>query len=421
MRFSRRAFLVGAAAAPLSACATGQLSGLPRDLAWLDGVGTADLIRKREITAAEAVSTAIERARTLNPRLNFLVAVDFERAAATAADPLPAAPFAGVPILIKDLNDVGGLPTRWGSRATEGVPPARETEATAAAVLAAGFTAIGKSATPEYGFLPTTEPLAFGPTRNPWAPARSAGGSSGGAAAAVAAGVIPVGHASDGGGSIRIPASCCGLFGLKPSRARVIGDRNGPTELGVELAVTRSVRDSAALLASVERGGAGASYPKVGLVTDPLNRKLRIGFITVDPLGQPAEPDVRDGVAATARLLAGLGHEVEETRWAMAGATLTEDFLNLWSEGAARAIAATARHMPRARAEEAMEPFTLGLYRRRTALSDHEFEASVKRLIETCNAHLAWYQRYDVVLSPVLASAPPPIGYLAPDVPFDTL
>ena len=424
MTIHRRAFL-GAAAAPLAGCATWPKPAAGDDLAWLDATAVAQLIRRGQITAAEATAAAIERTRALDPRLGFLVTPGFDRALEQATV-REDGPFAGQPILIKDLNDVAGLPTRWGSRATDGIPPSRETEGTAAAVLAAGFTAIGKSATPEYGFLPTTEPMAFAPTRNPWNPAHSAGGSSGGAAAAVAAGVIPVGHASDGGGSIRIPASCCGLFGLKPSRARVIGDRDGPTELSVELCVSRSVRDSAALLAAVEVSLLAAveaprRMPAVGMVTSPLNRKLRVGFVTDDPLGRPAHPDVRAGVDAAARLMESLGHDVEPTRWPMDATTFTEDFLNLWAEGASRTVGFLARRTSAEQAERELEPFTLGLARRRAGLSQEAFEASVGRLVRGGQIYLTWFDAYDVVLTPVLASPPPPLGHLAPDVPFDTL
>jgi len=416
----RRAFLAGAAVAPLASCA-GFPRGLGRDLAWIDATETASLIRKGEISAAEAMDAAIERAEALNPKLNFLVTPDFDRARTRARESF-SGPFAGAPILIKDLNDVAGLPTRWGSRSLLNAPPAQATEATAGAVLAAGFNPFGKSATPEYGFLPTTEPVAFGPTRNPWSLIHSAGGSSGGAAAATAAGVIPVGHASDGGGSIRIPASCCGLFGLKPSRARVIGDKDGPAELSVELGVTRTVRDAAALLAAMEQTGAGARHPPVGMVTDPIRRKLRVVFLTKDPLGYAPGGVIQQGVEETAKLLADLGHEVEQaTDWPMDASRFSDDFLALWGSYAARVVAAVSQHAPPDRLGELLEPFTLGLARSRASLGPGEFDMAMARMGAAVRGYLGWFQRYDVVLTSVLGHPPTLLGWMGPTVPYDEL
>jgi len=421
LNVSRRAFLSGAAAAPLTSGCSLFPKGMARDLAWIDATETAALIRRREISAAEAVEAAIGRAEALNPKLNFMVAKDFDRARAAAAGALPSGPFVGVPILIKDLHDVAGLQTRYGSRASARAPAVQSDDATVASVRAAGFIAFGKSSTPEYGFLPTTEPLAFGPTPNPWDLSRSGGGSSGGAAVATAAGVIPVGQASDGGGSIRIPASCCGLFGLKPSRGRVVGDRTSPTDISVRLCVSRSVRDTAAYLAAVERTGEGA-LPRVGLVAGPTKRKLRIAWTTTDPLGRRADPDVAAGVNETVKTLLELGHEVRAVEaWPMDASTFTEDFLNLWAEGGAQVVARLSQFMPPAAVERGLEPFTLALARRRASLSADAFERSVGRLIAGSQAYLRWFREVDVVLSPVLSTAPPKLGQFSGDVPAETL
>src|SRR3569623_1900619 len=186
-----------------------------------DATETAAKIRSGAVSALEMVDAAIARAEALDPQLNFLVSDDFVRARKRARRPLGNGPFAGVPYLIKDLDDMAGLPTRSGSRSTADLGPATRQTALIDGMLATGLNPIGKSSTPVHGFLPTTEPLAFGPTRNPWDPTRSSGGSSGGAGAATAAHVVPFAHASDGGGSIRIPASCCGLFGQKASGSEV--------------------------------------------------------------------------------------------------------------------------------------------------------------------------------------------------------
>ena len=270
------------------------------EMADWDATETAAAIRSGKVAAIEVTDAAIARAEALDPKLNFLVTEDFERA--RARRPLGDGPFAGVPFLIKDLDDLAGVPTRSGTRSTADLPPAARQSPLIDGMLAAGLNPIGKSSTPEYGFLPTTEPLAFGPTRNPWDSARSAGGSSGGAAAATAAHVVPFAHASDGGGSIRIPASCCGLFGLKPSRGRTLATDPGhfPIPLSVQLCVSRSVRDSAALLAAVEASGAG--LPPVGRISGPSSRRRRIGMVLDSISGQAPDPAGAGAIADRATL-----------------------------------------------------------------------------------------------------------------------
>ena len=422
MTFHRRAFLAGAAAVPLST-ACGHVSALARDLTWIDATETASLIRKRQISASEAVAAAIERTKTMQPKLNFLVTPDFERATARGAAPNPTpGPFAGAPILIKDLDDLEGLPTRWGSRSGAKAPPASKSGPRVTAILAAGFNPIGKSATPEYGFLPTTEPLATGPTRNPWNLERSSGGSSGGAAAAVASGVLPLSHATDGGGSIRIPASCCGLFGLKPSRGRVMGDPNRPVALSVSLCVSRTVRDSAAFLASVEQSGPTAPLPPVGLVSTPSTRKLKIGFITADGLGHAASPEVAKAVEDTALLLESLGHDaIPMDRWPMDASRFTEDFLNLWAEGGREVVAAVTAQAGPGVAEKVLEPFTLALAEAFAKLGPEALEASIGRLIASGRAYLEAFKTYDLMLTPVLDRPAVPLGWVSPDLGLETL
>src|SRR4029453_7394491 len=222
-----------------------------KDVALLDATAQADLVRTKQVKPIELLDAAIERIERVNPQLNAVVTPMYEIARKTAEASLPDGPFTGVPFLLKDLGagDAGVRQTQGSEYLKDFVSPF-DSELTAR-YKRAGLVIAGKSNTPEFGLLPTTEPRLFGPTRNPWAPEHSVGGSSGGSAAAVAAGVVPMAHANDGGGSIRIPASCCGLFGMKPSRARVpmgpmLGDIMGG--LVCEHAVTRSVRDSAALL-----------------------------------------------------------------------------------------------------------------------------------------------------------------------------
>jgi amidase len=307
---TRRA--LGAAPIALAAGSAAARSPLEPALPWPDATEIAARIRRGEISALEAVQAAIDRAQALQPQLNFLVNSDFDRALTKARAGAPDGPFGGVPFLIKDLDDYAGLPTRSGSQSQRRMPPAARQGAYADAFDHTGLIVIGKSATPEYGFLPTTEPWATGATRNPWDLSRSAGGSSGGAAAAVAAGVVPFAHASDGGGSIRIPASCCGLFGLKPSRARMTGARAqiNVTDLSVDHAVTRSVRDSAALFAATEDRAPGARYAPVGLVSRPLRRRLRVGLVLEGIPGARPSPEVIAATESAARLMESLGHDV---------------------------------------------------------------------------------------------------------------
>lgn len=421
MRLDRRLFLTALATAPVAACATGVASppAVDDELAGLDATATADWIRRRRISAAEAVDAAIARVERLNPQLNFLVTADFERARKRAQTPV-SGPFAGVPTLVKDLSDLEGLPTRSGSRLTAAAKPAAATEPTNAALLAAGLVPIGKSATPEYGYLPTTEPLAFGPTRNPWDLRRSSGGSSGGAAAAVAARVVPIAHASDGGGSIRIPAAVCGLFGLKPSRGRIVGDPVGAEELSAELCVSRTVRDSAALFAAMERRDPKAPLPALGLI-GAATRRLRVGLFQADPQGRPRDPEIAQAVDDAGRLCVSLGHSVEPVSWPFDGAALGDAFLNVWAYGGSQLAAYAAKRLGRAPTEAELEPFTLALDRRFKALPAGGFDRSRQALAKATRAYLALFERFDVLVSPVTGSAAPPLGVLSPDVPVETL
>ena len=391
--------------------------------AWPDATETAAMIRSGRMSALEATQAAIDRALTLQPKLNFLVASDFDRALARAKAGGATGPFAGVPFLVKDLNDYKGLPTRQGSRANLPLPPAAAQDAYIEAFDRSGVNVIGKSATPEAGFLPTTEPVAFGPTRNPWDPSRSSGGSSGGAAAATAAGVVPFAHANDGGGSIRIPASCCGLFGLKPSRGRMIGSRalRQISDLGVDHILTRSIRDSATMFALTEDGGDGAQHRPVGLVTAPLKRRLRVGLITEGYAGYAPSPEVRAATDSAAKLMESLGHQVIPTTWPM-GKAFINDFLLLWASGAAGMADAISRAMGRPVGPDTLEAFSLGMaemYRKQQA----DLPAALQRLQDATLAYDPWFakSRFDVILSPVLNTPAPPLGYVGPNVPFETL
>jgi amidase len=419
MKLDRRAFLASAAAAPLAACGDAW-PHFGRDLAFVDATQTADLIRRKEITAREAVEAAIRRAENLNPKLGFLVTPDFDRALRRSDQPL-AGPFAGVPTLIKDLHDYQGLPTRNGSRSSAHAPPATESLPSVAAMVAAGFIPIGKSATPEFGLLATTEPLNAAPTRNPWDVSRSAGGSSGGSASATAAGVVPVASASDGGGSIRIPSSCCGVFGLKPSRGRIVGEGTDPTELSVRNCVARTVRDAAGVFAAIEKAGPDATFPSVGLVTGPSRKRLKIGWLAQDPNGRPADAAVAEATKGAAKLCSSLGHHVEEARWPVLVKGFTEAFLTLWATDALEIAEHLAKALGRLPGPNDLEPFTLGLAEKARTLPAREIAIAKNIVGQAGHSYLTFFQRYDVVLSPVLASPAVPLGFIRGDVPYQLL
>src|SRR5579871_6392796 len=310
-----------------------------------DAVGLAELVRKKEVTPQELLDEAVARTETIDPKINAVVVKHYDYARRQIEKGLPEGPFTGVPFLLKDLDLLEGTRTTFGASLYKD-EVANHNGTLAQRFLNAGLTIFGKSASPEFGLMPTTEPRVHGPTRNPWNPAHSSGGSSGGAAAAVAARILPVAHASDGGGSIRIPASCCGLFGLKPTRARNplgpdFGDIMGG--LPVEHAITRSVRDSAALLDATNGPDVGDPYcappparpflQEVG--ADP--GRLRIAFTTVAPTGVPIHPDCVAAVQAAAKLCSELGHEVTEGAPSFDAERFKGCFLTLWCVGCARA------------------------------------------------------------------------------------
>jgi amidase len=388
-----------------------------------DGTELAAMIRRGDLTAIEAIDAAIARVEVLQPKLNFLVAETYGRARDRAKAGGLSGPFAGVPYLIKDMFDVVGSTTRYGSRFSAALPPAGAQGPMIDALERAGLVLIGRSALGEFGFLPTTEPLAFGPTRSPWNPERTPGGSSGGAAAAVASGAVPMADAADGGGSIRIPASACGLFGLKPSRGRMVGDQMPAAgfDVTVQHGLTRTVRDSATLFAATERRGEEAVFAPVGVVTAANVRRLRVGLVPHGLNGRAADPQVQAGVDATVRLLAGLGHAVRPTDWPIDGREQGADFMTLWTNAAfdvTRLIRQMTGQPPDARQ---LEPFTLAMAEMAAAAPEGALDAARTRLRAVAAAYDRWFADFDVILSPVLTTPPIPIGQIAGDVPFGAM
>ena len=318
------------------------MTSLGEETRWLDATAQAELVADKKVSPLELVEAAAERIERLDGPLNAVTYRWYDHARRVAADPkLPAGPFRGVPYLLKDLHATeAGLPISHGNKAFKAADYIAPSDTVLVSRFkAAGLISIGRSNSPELGSVPVTEPEAWGPTRNPWDTTRTSGGSSGGAAAAVAAGMVPIAHASDGGGSIRIPAACCGLVGLKPSQGRVtmapFRDESG---LGVELCVSRSVRDTARLLDAVHGPGVGDTViapppirPYVDEVGAPTGR-LRIGILDHSPRGLEVHPECANGVNAVGRLLESLGHQVEAA-WpaALSDTSQTTTFAAMWS------------------------------------------------------------------------------------------
>ena len=383
-----------------------------------DAVETAARIRAGDVTATEVVEAAIARAETTEG-LGAFVATGFETAHRRAATPAPG-PLAGVPTAVKDLTDVRGLPTRFGSRAVTGYV-ASQTSPDAAQLLATGMVNLGKTATPELGLTATTEPLFGPPTRNPWSPAHSAGGSSGGAAALVAAGVLPIAYASDGGGSIRIPAAMCGLVGLKPTDDRLVRleeMRGLPVRIAVHGVVTRTVRDTAAYLHAAEDVHRNPRLPPVGEVRGPGRRRVRIGVVTSGPVA-PLDVPVEASVRATADLLADAGHHVEEVTvpW---GEGFAEDFLRYWGLLALGGPQLLRRRVGRSFDPGRIDPFTADLARHaRRHLP--RIPGAIRRLRAVRHQYATVFAELDAVLCPTVAQVSPHIGQLRPDRPFAEL
>ncbi|MGE7384346.1 amidase [Streptomyces sp. NPDC004126] len=381
-----------------------------------DAVGLAAAIRRGEVSAAEAARDARERVRAVEDRLNAVQAY----ADTPAPSPAAGGAFAGVPTFVKDNTDYQGLPTGHGSTAFRPTP-ARRHAPFARQLLSSGVTVLGKTRLPEFGFSPTTEYEDAEPVRNPWHTGHSAGGSSGGAAALVAAGAVPLAHANDGGGSIRIPAACCGLVGLKPTRGRVVPNdqsRRLPLDLVCDGVVSRSVRDAAAFLAAAETYRRNPALPPVGLAEGPSGQRLRIGFLADSPNGVRSDDATRAAVDATVAALQGLGHTVEPVEMAIDPA-FTDDFLTYWGM-LSFLIGVTGRTLGPGFDRNRMDALSRGL--RETYLENWRRTPGVlRRLGRTKEAYAAAFRGLDLVLTPVLARTTPPIGHLSPAVPYPTL
>ena len=388
-----------------------------------DGLGLAEMVRTKQVTPAELVEAAIQRLERHNPRLNAVVYSLYDQARTAAQGRLPDGPFRGVPFLLKDLiATVAGVPTGCGNRLLKNLPATHDSELVER-FKAAGVIILGKTNTPEFGLVPYTEPEATGVTHNPWDLARSPGGSSGGSAAAVAARLVPLASGGDGGGSIRIPASCCGVFGLKPTRGRnPTGPDAGEIWRGfvVEHVLTRTVRDSAAMLDATAGADIGAPYPAPPPARPFLDEltakpgKLRIAFTSRPFLGQNVHDDCVQGLLSTVGLLRQLGHELIEDAPRIDAETFAVAFLTIVAAECRADIewaAGLAKHRPSLRDFEAAT-YALGLLGQALSASDY---ANASRQLQVAAREIGRFgERYDVLLTPTLAQPPVLIGALQP-------
>lgn len=405
------------------------MADVPDDLAFLDAVAHADLVRRGAASPLELVDAAIARIEKLNPELNAVIYERFDRARAEAAsDGLPDGPFRGVPLLLKDLiTHSAGDPYHEGMRLLKDLAWTEDRDAyLVQRFRAAGFVLLGKTNTPELGIAPTTEPEAYGPTRNPWDGARTPGGSSGGSAAAVATGMVPVAHANDLGGSIRVPASACGIVGLKPTRARTsLGYKFGDLMSGLvhEHVVTRSVRDTATVLDAVAMPMPGDPYvapaparpyqEEVG--ADP--GRLRVGLMRARPFGSevPVHPDCVAAAQDAARLLESLGHSVEEAHpSALDQPEAFELVSTMFVLYATYALNWWERRLARPIAPEQVETLTWALVEVGRSVSAVQYLTTVERMHIWSRQIAEWWEGgFDLLLTPTLSEPPPTLGTLA--------
>ncbi len=390
------------------------------DFSQLDAVAQAGLVARGEVSALELVESAIRRIEALEPKIHALASHDFAAARARAAQ-RPSGPLGGVPFLVKDLLMYPGQRCAMGSRlfrsniANQGSPYTERLDA-------AGLITLGKSTTSEFGLLGSTETLLEGVTRNPWDLSRSATGSSGGAAAAVASGMVPVAHASDGGGSIRIPAAVCGLFGFLPGRGRLVSAGAAmPFDLLRDHCVSRSVRDSALLLSLTEERS-GSAGPPVGYVERPLTRRLRIGFYSRTIMGEAPAPEVQEALARTVALCTSLGHElVEAPLPALDGPVLSSAFFTVAGAAMAGLASMMQGMLGRPVGPDDLEPFTLSLIEWYRAQPGGALERAMSAMEDAGRRMRSYLEGYDATLCPTVPSAPFLLGTLSPGLDRETL
>ena len=379
----------------------------------LDAVGLADAIRAGSVSRADVIEAAIARTEAVNPALNGLAYEGFRQARKAASAPADGF-FHGVPTFVKDNVDVAGQPSMHGADAWAPFEAAADSIFTKL-YLGTGLTSLGKTQLSEFGFSASAEHPRLGPVRNPWDTDRTAGASSSGSGAFVAAGVVPIAHANDGGGSIRIPASCNGLVGLKPSRGRLPLDptyRRMPVGIVANGVLTRSVRDTAAFYREAERAWPTPRLKPVGDVTGPGRQRLRIAVVTRSVLRE-SSPQVRELTLKAAGLLEELGHRVEHLDEPPVPPSFVDDFVLYWGFLAFAQVRGGRHVFGKTFDRTRLDSLTLGL-ERHTGRNMHRLPLAIVRLRRLRRRTAGLFRTYDAVLTPTLADETPPIGYLAP-------
>ena len=386
-----------------------------------DATALAELVRKGEASPQELLDTAIARIERLNPRFNAVVETLYDAARRDIADGLPDGPFAGVPFLVKDLHTlVKGSRLSHGCRFFASHVSSHDSSIVAKA-RAAGLVIAGRTNSPEFGLNSTTESQFLGPARNPWNPEHSTGGSSGGSAAAVASGMVPLSHATDSGGSIRIPASCCGLIGLKPTRGRVLAGLDigeGWHDTFNAFAITRSVRDTASLLDCLKNGNEAAPYyppnhdMSFARIIDAPARQLKIGVLEAPPNGAAIDPEVRDALERTRRLLEELGHVSETVRLTYETGPAAEAFLKVICSSVASTVDYHEKLTGTSAKPEDFEASVWSALQIGRQMSGGELNAAIACIHLTGREILGQLAAHDVVLSPTVAKPPLPLGEL---------
>jgi amidase len=394
-----------------------------QDYDQYDGLGLAELVRKGEVAPGELVEEAIARIEQLNPQLNAVIHKMYDLAREQASGDLPDGPFRGVPFLLKDLLvDYAGVPTNRGSRFHYGFVPDHDSEMVKR-YKAAGLIAIGKTNVPEYGLVPFTEPELFGPANNPWDLSCNTGGSSGGSAATVATRIVPIAHGNDGGGSIRIPASCCGVFGLKPTRGRnPIGPDIGEAWYGLSCdhVLTRSVRDSAAMLDATAGPDVGAPYYAAPPMRPFLNEvgedpgRLRIAFTAAQLLPSTIDPACVEGVRATAKLCQELGHDVVEATPQFDGEAFAKAFFTMVCCETRADIEEAEDLVGRKATAQDFEPSTWAVALLGQQIRAPVLSKALRFLKRTARQIGHFFETYDILLTPTLARPPIVNGELQP-------
>lgn len=393
------------------------------NLAAKDAVEIAALIANKKISPREVLETTIERAKQVNPQLNAIVTDRFEAALKEVPNEIEGF-FSGIPIFFKDMVSIAGMPAYYGTAARANSKPSKKNDPCVNQVLAQGFVNLGTSTMPEFGFICSTEFPDEQDTYNPWNTNYSVGGSSGGAAALVAAGVVPIAHAADGGGSIRIPAACAGLVGLKPSRDRLLYSellKSQVVKISTDGVVTRSVRDTARFYAEAEKYYQNKKLSPIGLVDQPNQKKLRIGVIREGLKGRQIDAITSQELDKAVKKLENLGHELVPIKMPFDDQYM-DDFINLWAMSGFVTTKFGKLAFGRDYQPEKLTKLTRGLAKH---YKGNMFKTPffVRRLKKTFHTYenMMKEEKFDLLLSPTLSHTTPPIGYLGVNQEFDVL